>query len=278
MKDALALLTSLCLLHSAAIPAQVDLDTTLFSLLSRDRTALVQLARADADAARLLASHLSGYATVRRFYELRDREAGVVSGKGSGGTLERTRSAASALVAVLESASDCIRGGLYDPEIESVVPVDGVLVLLGECLPLLGQAKRVFTREQVFGLLRVVEDFETSPSRLRENGGSLLQASMTAYRGGSSASMTGTGSSSGSRSELMGGSSYDMLASSTMVRSQQEKGKKGGKGVEVMRAWDWRKGFDAVAGMDGGAREVLLLVRTALAREVGRGWTGQISW
>ncbi|TKA78092.1 hypothetical protein B0A55_03284, partial [Friedmanniomyces simplex] len=279
LKSTLALLTSLCLIHSAAIPTQADLDPHLASLLSGPRAALVALARTDADAANLLASHLSGYATLRRFYELRDQEINLPSGvKPPLRPLDRAREAATALLAVLTSASDCIRGGLYDPETESVVPVEGLLALLGETLPLLGQTKRVLSREQVFLLLRVVEDFETGGSRVRGDAGGLLGASLGVYReevdvgggGGRVGSMRKSrGEMSRSRSSagegVLGGSSWDLLASSTMAlwRSRSELGANGvGK---VARGWDWRRGLDGIGGAaaeeDVGAREVVMLVR-----------------
>ena len=258
------------------------LDPRLDSLLSKQRTALVGLSHADPDAAALLSSSLSGYATVRRAYELRDQDGASSSGAKMMKPLERKREAAKALVAVIESAADCIRGGLFDPEIESVVPVDALLALLGETLPLLGQQKRIFSQGQVFTLMRIVEDFATAPGRIREGAEGLVQASLKSYRGDSSASnsallkksRSNLSAASGSGSGL-GCSSWDMLASSAAVvqRGETEKGKM------VSRGWDWRKGLDAVvADRDVRVEEVLLLLRTALAMEVGRGWGGAVHW
>ncbi|KAK4899844.1 hypothetical protein LTR49_027581 [Elasticomyces elasticus] len=256
LQSTLALLTSLCLLHSTAVPAQAELDPQLASLLSGNRTVFVTLARIGTDAATLLASHLSGYATLRRYQELRDQDV-------DGHPLERARGTANTLIAVLESAADCIRGGLYDPEIESVVPVDGVLALLGEVLPLLGQKKRVFTEEQVIALLRIVEDLATVPLRI------LLQATLTAHRDGAT-SASRSQLLSKSRSDLsespaggLGGSSYDMLASSVMVVSEE----KNDLGVATTASgWDWREGLDKRGGSEVGQKEVLMLVRVALVR------------
>lgn len=47
----------------------------------------------------------------------------------------RKKAATSALLAVINSAADNIHGGLYDPESEAIVQVDGLLTLLGEALP-----------------------------------------------------------------------------------------------------------------------------------------------
>ena len=245
------------------------------------RTALLTLARRDPDAATLLAQYLSGYATLRRFYDFRDQSAVSTSQP-----LARARDAAKALIAVLNSASDCIHGGLFDPEIESVVSVDGVLVLLGETLPLLGQSKRIFTKEQVFTLSRILEDFEGVSGRVKDNAESLLRASLNAHR---NAAQIGRGgrdlkksrsdlskSSAGTGSGMLGGSEWDLLAESIMVGSGQKS--MNGSMVQVNRAWDWRKGLDKLGGVDVGRKEVVLLVRTALAQEVARGWSGQIMW
>lgn len=273
LKATLALLTSFCLLQSAAIPGSSNLDAQLAGLLSRERTALVSLARVDTEAAALLSSHLSGYATMRRFYDLRDQDVNPQASTKLR-PLERKREAAKALIAVAESASDCIRGGLFDPDIESVVPVDGLLALLGEALPLLGSEKRILTEQQVFSLMAIVEDLSTVSGRIRDGAEGLLKASMNAYRGGAK-SLSGSKSQLSSASGTLGGSSWDMLASSVMQRSA---GGGKGKAVEVQRGWDWRKGLDAVGGVDVGSKEVLMLLRTALAREVASGWSGAIVW
>ena len=258
---------------------QRNLDTRLASLLSKDRVALVNLAKTDTEAASLLSAHLSGYATVRRFYDLRDND---ISGSKP---LERRREAANALVSAIESAGDCIRGGLFDPAIESeaVVPVDGLLVLLGETLPMLGGERRVFTGGQVFALMAVVEDLGVVSEWVRGEGGAVLGGAMGAYRGtgvGGSGMLTRSRSSvstsaSGSGSAgAMSGESWDILASSVMLGQSAEKGRT----VGIQRGWDWRRGLDAVVGADVGSEEVLMLVRTALAREVARGWGGGLNW
>ncbi|KAK0249765.1 hypothetical protein LTS09_015064 [Friedmanniomyces endolithicus] len=283
LNSTLGLLASLCLIHSSAYPAPADLDPQLASLLSGPRTALVALARTDADAANLLASHLSGYATLRRFYQLRDQGHGSVDAQESLRPLARAREAAKALLAVLASASDCIRGGLYDPDTESVLPVDGVLALLGELLPLLGQRKRVFSQEQVFFLLRVVEDFASAPSRVQEDAEELFGACLGAYREeGGSASVTLRKSRSdlarSSASGGLGGSSWDMLASSTMAMSRPGEN---AAVVTIARGWDWRKGLESIGTTmegEGAGRDVIVMVRTALAQEVAKGWTGGNGW
>ncbi|EMC99101.1 hypothetical protein BAUCODRAFT_65665 [Baudoinia panamericana UAMH 10762] len=281
LKNTLALLTSLCLLHSAAVPSKADLDPQLASLLSNDRSALITLGQTDGEAVSTLQAHLSGYALLRTFYDVRDQ---IATGTTLKRPLERMRKAAEALICVLESASSCIHGGLFDPEIESVVPVDGVLALLGEALPLLGQPKRLFKKDQVFTLLRIAEDFSTVSGRIRENAESLLKASVSTYRGDSpesswsmlKKSKSDLGSASGPGG--LGGSSWDLLAESVM-RPREESDANGKSASGVQRGWDWRQGLDGIeSGADVGAKEVLMLVRVALAKEVARGWTGEIRW
>lgn len=88
---------------------------------------------------------MSGYATMRRFYNLRDEQNTSSSGGGDYGIAKRTRrqvrkqEAASALIALIKSASDSIRGGLFDPDVDAVLQVDGLLALLGEALPFLNR-------------------------------------------------------------------------------------------------------------------------------------------
>ena len=269
------------------MPPQQALDSQLASLLSNGRSALVALAKADGDAAEMLSRHLSGYATLRRFYELRDQDLQPASSTTAKmGPLERKREAAKALARVIGSASDCIKGGLFDPDVQGVVPVEGLLVLLGEALPLLGQQKRVFEMKQVIDLMSVIEDFEAVSERIRNNATGLLTATMNAYRssedGGKAMKKSKSGLSSVSGSGVLSGSSWEQLAESSFVmlqstesaKSTRSGGNKKAKAVEVHRAWDWRKGLDTVAGsgMDVGSKEVVMLLRTALAREVARGW------
>jgi len=88
----------------------------------------------------LLSNHLSGYATIRKFYDLRDEEVLLKDGeKPAHRPMARKRAAAHALMVVIASAASSIRGGLYDPNIETVVQVDVLLPLLGEALMFIGR-------------------------------------------------------------------------------------------------------------------------------------------
>lgn len=271
LRKTLELLTSLSLLHSVAMPTSELIDDRLRGLISKDRPALRELAQVDLEAATLLSSHLSGYATLRRFYDLRDQDvegAHVLSRNARPlKSLERRRQAATALFGVIKSSADCIPGGLYDREAESVVSVEGLLVLFGEALPLLGQKQRIFTEQQVFALIGIVEDYAAAPARIHENANSLLSASLAAY-------LDATGAGPKSKPDLSASSSWDLIASqSLMVQSQD-----GSTKADIKRAWDWRKGLIAVKGAKAGDSEVVALLREALAREVAAGWGGLLNW
>ncbi|KKY24690.1 putative nuclear pore complex subunit nup85 [Diplodia seriata] len=165
IRDVLDLLISLCLIHSTAYPAQSDLDERLKALINTPKQTLSHLARSDLEAAQMLSMYLSGYATLRKFYDLRDEEVNLPEGKKPAHRpLERKRLAAQALIAVVGSAADSIRGGLYDPDIDSAVQVDGLLTLLGESLPFVTHPKRLLSSFDLSTLMRAAEDLQTAPS------------------------------------------------------------------------------------------------------------------
>lgn len=247
LDSTLALLTSYCLVQSLAVPLQSKLDEQLDSLLG-DRIELLALGETDAEAGEYLASQLSGYATARRFYELRDNH-------------KDRRSAAKALLSLIASASDCIRGGLLDPSVQSVVPVDGILVLLGEVLPFCHQHQPTLTPQDIFNILRVIEDFAACPNQIRDAAEDVLRACREAYN--SPVPSLNKSKSDASTSSGLSGSSYELLmASSSMLSKTSDQ--------TVERAWDWRKGLTGTADLD--AQSFLLLLRTALAKELGKAW------
>jgi hypothetical protein len=130
------LLISYSLVQSRAYPASSDLDEQLRTLIREPKTCLSAIAHADEEAASILQFYFSGYATLRRFYETRDEAVSLPAGqKPRYKPLARRRAAAQALVAVISSAADSIYGGLYDPDRDSAIQVDGLLALLGEALP-----------------------------------------------------------------------------------------------------------------------------------------------
>lgn len=130
------LLISYSLVQSRAYPASNDLDEQLESLIRDPGRCLAAIAGSDEDAASILQYYFSGYATLRRYYEIRDEAVNLKEGQQPRyKPLARRRAAAQALVAVISSAADSIYGGLYDPDRDSAVQVDGLLTLLGEVLP-----------------------------------------------------------------------------------------------------------------------------------------------
>lgn len=133
------LLISYSLVQSRAYPASAELDEQLRALIREPKTCLSAIAGSDEEAASILQFYFSGYATLRRFYETRDEALSLSEGQRPRfKPLARRRAAAQALVAVIGSAADSIYGGLYDPERDSAVQVDGLLALLGESLVFVG--------------------------------------------------------------------------------------------------------------------------------------------
>lgn len=129
----LDLLTSLSLVHSSAFPPSSALDPNLHALVFTPEQSLRQLSTYDPKAAELLHTDLTGYATLRRFYDLRDEEVRLSEGqKPRSRPNARKRAAVAALVALINSATHNIQGGLYDDECDAVLRVDGLLTLLGE--------------------------------------------------------------------------------------------------------------------------------------------------
>ncbi|KAL9062776.1 MAG: hypothetical protein Q9157_008640, partial [Trypethelium eluteriae] len=74
IKEVLNLLIAYSLVLSSAYPPKSDLDWRLKHFLSSPRDSLATLANLDHEAAELLSMYLSGYATLRKFYDLRDEE------------------------------------------------------------------------------------------------------------------------------------------------------------------------------------------------------------
>ena len=65
---------SYSLIQSTVFPATQDLDDHLHQLLTERTQTLERYAKQDLEAAQLLGRILSGYATLRKFYEIRDTE------------------------------------------------------------------------------------------------------------------------------------------------------------------------------------------------------------
>lgn len=198
---------------------------------------------------------LSGYATLRKFYEIRDGEG------GGGAETSRKRRAAAALVAVVASSDDNIRGGLYDEGRDAVVSEDFLLALLGEAMPLVGQSPPALTPEQMDVLLKAIEDLETVGTRVFtscEEFFRLVLSSAQGLKGSTPADLMQ--SSTGSL-----GGSFVMLSGSSVLASRLQKTVGAARGP---RGWDWRAGLPAGAG----AADVLRILRLGLSKELAGVW------
>lgn len=266
VKDVLDLLISLSLLNSLAYPPEAELDNHLQRLISSPKAALTEMSRLDYEAAQLIQMMLSGYATLRKFYDLRDEEVRDPSSQKKPVSLAAKAEAASALIAVINSADDNIRGGLYDEERGAVVSVDFLLALLGEAMVFVDQPQALLAPYQIDVLLKAIEDLETVPERIYSACNEFFEtviASTQGMKGSSPMDLLKKSTSS-----MSGTSSFAMVGSS-MLASQLQRSI-GSSGVLVKenarRGWDWRKGL--TAGMT--SRNVLSILRYGLAREVAR--------
>ena len=185
MKEVLDLLISLSVVQSTAYPANTDLDDSTRALLSAPKQLLMRVNRMDPEAAQSVLTRVSGYATLRAFYELRDQEGDSASSKTLPplGSLARKKKTAAALVACIMSAADGIHGGLYDDDVENAIQVDVLLVLLGEAIPFVNQAHAVLTEAQAFSVLKAVEDLSTVSTQIRSQCEECFKSTIKAFRG-----------------------------------------------------------------------------------------------
>ncbi|KAM0333340.1 hypothetical protein ACHAQA_002001 [Verticillium albo-atrum] len=272
VREVLNLLMSYSLLQSTVFPPTNDLDDHLHRLLTARSQTLEQYAKQDLEAAQLLGRMLSGYATLRKFYELRDTEG--FSSMSSYKAINLRRQAASALVAVIASSDDNIRGGLYDESRDAVVSEDFLLALLGEALPFINQqsSEVVISLDQMHTLLKAVEDIETvSPTVFdaADEYFKLVLASAQGLKGSSPHDLMrkSTGGLSGSSSYVMDGSS--------MLASQLHRSVSGGSsmkfGSSIKRGWDWRSGLLASAT----SKDILRILRLGLSKDLSKLWLAE---
>lgn len=240
----------------------------MHSLLYDPKQSLRHLAEKDPEAADILHTYLTGYATLRKFYDLRDEEVNLQEGqKPTLRPIARKKAAASALLAVINSAAESIHGGLFDEEQSSIIQVDGLLALLGEAMVFVNQARPILTPAQSLLILRCIEDLQAVHTSLYNKCEESFRSTLAAYYGHAKPSSprqllkkqlsTGTSTSSFS---LVGSS---MLDSQTLSE---------GSGVHVdggKRGWDWRIGM----GEEAKGQDVLRVLRLGLAKDVARGWT-----
>ncbi|KAL2758002.1 hypothetical protein ACRALDRAFT_2098225 [Sodiomyces alcalophilus JCM 7366] len=277
VREVLNLLTSYSLMQSTVFPPPEDLDDHLHRLLTDRSKTLEEYAQQDLEAAQLLGRMLSGYATLRKFYELRDTP-GLASMSYHKATAIR-RQAATAIVAVISSSDDNIRGGLYDERRDAVVSEDFLLALLGEALAFVNpgdsEAAAVITLDQMDTLLKAVEDIETVSSTVfnaADEFFNLVLASAQGLKGSTPHDLMrrkntgGAGNSSGS-------GAY-MLSGSTMLASQLHRSVSGGlsrAGGAAKRGWDWRSGMTAGAT----SRDVLRILRLGLSKDLSKLWLAE---
>ncbi|KAG5985971.1 hypothetical protein E4U54_005696, partial [Claviceps lovelessii] len=263
VREVLNLLISYSLIQSTAFPSEQDLDEDLRDLLRKRTETLERRAKQDLDAAQLLGRMLSGYATLRSFYETRDAQKPE---QLSDSKAQRIRKqAATALVAVISSADDTIRGGLYDGGRDAVVSEDFLLALLGEATVFLNQSPCLFTLDQIDIVLKAVEDLQTVGSRVYDSCDTflgLVLASGPGLKGSTPADLMQKSTAS------LSGSSY-VLSGSSMLASHVQRSRlaDGGK-TTTPRGWDWRRGWQASSK----GENVLRRLRLGLSKDLARLW------
>ncbi|KIW08908.1 uncharacterized protein PV09_00827 [Verruconis gallopava] len=266
-KKVIDVLITSSLVQSAAYPPKSKLDSRMKEFIESPKETLNGLASIDLEAAQRLATWLSGYATLRGFYDLRDEKV-----EEDVSDAARRGKAAAALLTVISSANDPIRGGLFDPSTEVVVPVNSLLVLLGEALPLLRGPTSAFTLPQLFTLLKAVEDLQTIGPRIYASCEALYQTTLDNAFGSDVPSPRAM-----LRKETSGmtASSQFSLVGSSMLNSQETGMTISGedsavliKSSDVKRGWDWRKGLKR--NLKG--EDVLRILRLQLAEKVADAW------
>lgn len=268
VRDVMHFLIAYSLIQSAAYPPTAELDDHLRQLLKQRNTTLQELAKQDLGAAELLGKMLAGYATLRKFYEIRDDESLPLA--------RRQKSAAGALSIVIASSDDNIRGGLYDSTRGAIVGEDFILALLGEMLVFVKQdasAAPLLSLEQLDILLKAVEDIQTVGGRVYETCQDFFQlvlASAPALLKGSTPADLMKRTSPGSM--VMSGSS--MLASQ-LHRSVAGGGPPaGGPGgppptkSNAKQGWDWRAGLNHSTS----AEDILRILRLGLTKDLAKLW------
>lgn len=292
VRDLLDLLCCQCLIQSKEYPLASAMDPKLKEFIDTPQTALNQLCRVDYEAAQILSDSLSGYATIRLFYRLRDaevdREGGTTGGPAMprGRKLGRLREAGSSLLASISSAADSIKDGLYDSSVESVVNIDCLLALLGEALVFVSQPRRLLTCDQLLSLVRVIEDLETVSPVVFRRCNDLLMVALRNYINPKAAPVVP--SSTVAKSDPTDGISKFRPGASVFFQRPEfghfdPSSNDSGGGVTIRRAWDWRRGLiEQTRGSSGGGgvmsepgvdgHDVVSVLRVLLAREVSKAW------
>ncbi|KAL2889661.1 Nucleoporin NUP85 [Ceratocystis lukuohia] len=290
VREVLNLLIFYSLMHSTVFPPEEDLDNRFESLLVDRSATLEQLAKQDVDAAQLLGRMLSGYATLRKFYETRDSYLSVPV--GSARALAIKRQASAALVAVVASADDNIRGGLYDVSRDAVVSEDFLLALLGEALVLINTTAPsdpvLVTADQMDVLLKAIEDLQTVGGRVYDACVEFFNYVLAATPGGLKGSTPADllhkgGATSGPNGEASNSGASFVIAPSSVIASQlnrsisaaSSKAVAGGVAAQLAtarRGWDWRVGLRVGMGAD----EVLRVLRLGISRDLAKLWLQEV--
>ncbi|KUJ18394.1 uncharacterized protein LY89DRAFT_706874 [Mollisia scopiformis] len=269
VKDVLDLLISFSLIQSTAYPPESELDDHLRHLIAAPNTALSELAEMDDEAAKLLLKMLSGYATLRKFYDLRDAEVlQATNGKPRKGRIERKNEAAAALIVVIASSDDNIRGGLYDEGRGAVVSVDFLLALLGEAMVFINQPDFAITVSDIDILLKAVEDLQTVGPRVYSACTEFLQTVVASGQGLKGSSPTDMLRKS--TSNVSGTSSFSLIGSSMLASQLKQSMSSSGVLVRgnIKRGWDWRNGISAGTSGD----DLLRILRLGLAQSLAKAW------
>ncbi|KAK4177844.1 hypothetical protein QBC36DRAFT_184010 [Triangularia setosa] len=278
VREVMNLLLSYSLIQSCAFPPAQELDNYLVRLLNDRNKTLEELAARDMESAELLGKMLSGYASLRQFYDIRDNRDSL---PGHISPFARKQQAATALVSVIASSDDNIRGGLYDQTRDGIVSEDFLLALLGEALVFttnpsntnvhFGQdARPVLSLDQIDTILKAIEDLEAVGDRVKEACEEFLRVVL--------GHVPGAGLAKGGRPEDLLGRGKGgnlMLAGSTnspgLVASQLSKSlSAGGHKLNVKRGWDWRTSEGV--GKNTSGKEVMRRLRLGLAKDIAGLW------
>ncbi|KAK4449164.1 nucleoporin NUP85 [Podospora aff. communis PSN243] len=271
VRDVMNLLISYSLVQSTAYPPTSELDPYLQRLLADRNKTLEECAKQDLEAAELLGKMLSGYASLRQFYDIRDSEILDTAAR---------QQAAAALVSVIASSDDNIRGGLYDQSRDGIVSEDFLLALLGEATAFVTNpdntnihhgrpSEPAITLDHIDTMLKALEDLHEVGDRVKSACEEFLQVVLAAAPGGLKGSTPAdllkksTGNVSGS---------YVLGGSSVMVSQLQKSlGPGAGPAKNVKRSWDWRKDMAA----DTKGEDVIRRLRLGLAKDLAGLWLAE---
>lgn len=281
VREVMNLLISYSLIQSTAFPPANDLDDYLHKLLTDRKKTLEQCANQDMEAAELLGKMLSGYASLRQFYDIRDNEHALPHAT----PLARRQQAAAALISVIASSDDNIRGGLFDQTRDGIVSEDFLLALLGEALVFVsnpdntnvhhGQlAAPVISLDQIDILLKAIEDLQAVGSRVYNACDEFLQLVLASAPGG----LKGSTPADLLKKSTAGGAGAGgnlMLAGNSLVASQLQRSLTGGGAlgkVAVKRGWDWRT---EVAAFKTKGEDVMKRLRLGVAKDLAGLWLAE---